>query len=202
MKVWAKTQAVVAKSSGEAELYSVVKGACEGLGLKTLCCDLGMEAGVRLELDASAAKGIIERQGIAKVRHIDVNCLWLQDQLARKIVPLEKIPGSNNTADLMTKHLINAVILKHLANLYLEHREGRAGATARLHSIRRKQRQTKAEDKVNQINDQFGILEGEDYLAERGEHGRWVRIHRRPRTQKFVPSFPAKFRMDPDGGPG
>ena len=71
--MWAKTQAVIAKSSTESELYGVIRGACEGLGMKSLCADLGSDVGIRLELDATAAKGILDRQGLAKVRHIDVN---------------------------------------------------------------------------------------------------------------------------------
>ena len=77
IKCWSKTQAVIAKSSAESELYGVVKGACEALGVRTLCNDLGFEVDISLELDATAAKGILDRQGISKVRHIDVNCLWL-----------------------------------------------------------------------------------------------------------------------------
>ena len=50
--------------------------------MRSLCADLGSDVGIRLELDATAAKGILDRQGLAKVRHIDVNCLWLQEQLA------------------------------------------------------------------------------------------------------------------------
>ena len=87
IKTWSKTQAVIAKSSAESELYGVVRGACEALGTKTLCEDLGETVGIRLELDATAAKGILDRTGLAKVRHIDVNCLWLQEQCAKKIVP-------------------------------------------------------------------------------------------------------------------
>ena len=87
VKAWSKTQSVVAKSSAERELYSVVKGATEGLGLVTLYADLGCKKEVQLNLDAAAAKGILERQGIARIRHIDVNVLWLQQQAARKFVP-------------------------------------------------------------------------------------------------------------------
>ena len=36
LKTWSKTQALIAKSSGEAELYAVVKGAAEALGMVTL----------------------------------------------------------------------------------------------------------------------------------------------------------------------
>ena len=82
IKSWAKTQSVIAKSSAESEFYSVVKGATEGLGLITLFGDLGSNMEARLNLDATAAKGILERQGISKVRHIDVNVLWMQQQMA------------------------------------------------------------------------------------------------------------------------
>jgi hypothetical protein len=114
IKTWSKTQAVIAKSSAESELYGVVRGACEALGTKTLCEDLGETVGIRLELDATAAKGILDRTGLAKVRHIDVNCLWLQEQCAKNIVPLNKIPGEHNSADPMTKHLTLLIIKRHL----------------------------------------------------------------------------------------
>ena len=69
---------MIAKSSAESELYGVVRHACKGLGTMTLCKDLGEKVSMVLELDATAAKGILDRTGLAKVRHIDVNCLWLQ----------------------------------------------------------------------------------------------------------------------------
>ena len=174
IKAWSKTQAVIAKSSAESELYGVVRGACEGIGAKTLCADLGDEVGISLELDATAAKGTLDRSGLAKVRHIDVNCLWLQEQCAKKIVPLRKIPGEINIADLMTKHLTAIVIQKHVGNMNLEFRSGRSDKAAKLHSI------------LKGKADQGGGRE-DDYWAERGERGRWVRIHNQPRTKSFSP---------------
>ena len=58
--MWSKTQAVIAKSSAESELYGAVKGACEALGIRTLCHDIGWNLDVRLELDAKAAEGILD----------------------------------------------------------------------------------------------------------------------------------------------
>ena len=83
-KVWSKTQSVIATSSANSDLYGVVKGACEGLGAATLLKYLGV-AGVkaRMHLDATAAKGIIEGRGLNKVRHIETDVLWLQEQEAR-----------------------------------------------------------------------------------------------------------------------
>ena len=135
IKTWSKTQAVIAKSSAESELYGVVRGACEGLGTQTLREDLGETVGIVLELDATAAKGILDRTGLAKVRHIDVNCLWLQEQCAKRLVPLVKIPGEHNPADLMTKHLTLLMIQRHIQCLNLEFMKGPSDKAAKLHSV-------------------------------------------------------------------
>ena len=97
--------------------------------------------GIRLELDVTAAKGVLDRQSIAKVRHIDVNCLWLQEQCAKNVVLLTKIPGEENTADLMTNHLAIATILRHMKKLNLEHIGGRSDASTKLHLVMEPQTQ-------------------------------------------------------------
>ena len=71
---WAKTQATIAKSSAESELYGVVRASMEGLGMSALFGDFGEnDVHIRIYMDASAAIGIVERQGLNKVRHIDVD---------------------------------------------------------------------------------------------------------------------------------
>ena len=177
-------------------MYGVVKGACEALGIRTLCNDIGWSLDIRLELDATAAKGILDRQGISKVRHIDVNCLWLQEQAAKRLVPLVKIPGEINTADLMTKHLSNAVILKHLQNLNLRHVSGRADMAANLHALQpmshnklcsKLDRRSRTEGKDMVVEKEFSGAPRGDHWSERGEYGRWVRIHTTPRSHRFDP---------------
>ena len=84
-----------------------------------MCEDVGESLGTVLELDATAAKGILDRTGLAKVRHIDVNCLLRQEQCAKKFVPLIQIPGEHNSADLMTKHLTLLMMKRHLDSLFL-----------------------------------------------------------------------------------
>ena len=130
----------------------MVKVACEALGIRTLCKDIGWDLDIWLELDATAATGILDRQGISKVRHIDVICLWLQQQAATKLVPLVKIPVEINIAALMTKHLGNAVavILKHLQNLHLKHATGRSEAAANLHALR-----SRAENNTDNVDRQL-----------------------------------------------
>ena len=99
-KAWSKTQALVAKSSGESELYGVVRATCEALGTLTLLEDLGRSFAARVHVDASTAKSMCERNGLDRVRHIDVNVLWLQEQQTRMRAPLHKINDKVNAADL------------------------------------------------------------------------------------------------------
>ena len=112
--------------------------------MKSLCADMGGDISARPELDATVAKGILDRQSMAKVRHIDVNVLRMQEQCAEKFVPLHKIPAEENGVELMTKHLANPVIVKHIAKPNLEYREGRAVKAAMLHSTLKAARQKKA----------------------------------------------------------
>ena len=106
IKAWSKTQAVIAKSSAESELYGILKGSCEGLGACTLLRDLGVEgAKARMHVDASAAKGVLERKRLNKLRHMEADVLWIQDQMARWIVSLNNVAGTETIADLMTQIL-------------------------------------------------------------------------------------------------
>lgn len=50
-----------------------MRAACEGLGIRALSLDGGEEVQARAFVNASTAKRIIEREGFAQVRHIDVN---------------------------------------------------------------------------------------------------------------------------------
>ena len=88
---WSKTQATVAKSSAESKLYGIVRTTCESLGFVTLLEDLGMHGKARLHMDATSAQGFVDRHRISKMRHLDVNVLWLQEQLAKDAVPLSKV---------------------------------------------------------------------------------------------------------------
>ena len=138
IKTYAKTQATIAKSSAESELYGIVRTTCEGLGLITLMEDLGADGTVRLHMDATAAQGVIDRRGISKIRHLDVNVLWIQEQLAREMAPISKVLGTENGADLMTKNVGADLIAKHCARLSLEFREGRATKAAGLQGLDRR----------------------------------------------------------------
>jgi hypothetical protein len=85
IKTYSKTQSVIAKSSGESELYGVIKVSTEALGISTLLEDFGLEnTTVRVGIDANAAMGIVQRRGLNKLRHVELDVLWIQEQQARR----------------------------------------------------------------------------------------------------------------------
>ena len=78
VKSWSSTQSVIALSTGGAELYALNKSAAQSIGLQSLLANISIGLEVRLHTDATAGRAIATRRGLAKVRHIAVNELWLQ----------------------------------------------------------------------------------------------------------------------------
>ena len=105
IRTWSATQRVIALSSGEAEFYGMVKGGAEAMGSRSILSDLGLEHKIRLSEDSSAAKGIADRTGLGKVRHIEVNQLWIQDKVKNKEFEIKRVKGLDNLADALTKHV-------------------------------------------------------------------------------------------------
>ena len=110
-------------------------GGGEALGAMTLLKDFGMDFKAVLILDASAALGILQRHGVGRVRHLDVGALWLQEKEAQRRIRLEKVDGEVNPADLGTKYLGEAEIVKHLATTRSWYVTGRTAAAAKLLNI-------------------------------------------------------------------
>ena len=132
IKCWSKTQSTVALSSAEAELTGICQAAGEGLGLQSLLHDLGWHVDVRVHADAAAAIGICRRRGLGRVRHLAVADLWIQDRLRTGDFSLHKVAGSDNVADMLTKHLERALLEKHMTSMQLIPEAGRAASTAKI----------------------------------------------------------------------
>ena len=79
LKVWTKKQQVVSLSSAESELYAAVKTASEGLGVQSVAKDLGISCRLNLHLDASATMCPVNRRGLGKAKHVDMQNLWIQE---------------------------------------------------------------------------------------------------------------------------
>merc|ERR1712127_380393 len=99
---WCKLQSNIALSSCEAELNAALKGTVEGLNVQRLAESLGDELPLELRTDASAARGVILRQNVGKVWHLQVKQLWLQENVAAGELTIVKIPRAQNCSDALT----------------------------------------------------------------------------------------------------
>ena len=120
IKTWSSTQRVIALSSAEAELYSLLKCACQTLGIVNLVLDFGLHLQATVHTDASAALAIANRQGLGKLRHIDMQWLWLQEKVKSGDALAREVAGKKNPSDLTTKHLPSEEIMKHLESMSFE----------------------------------------------------------------------------------
>ena len=132
IKHWSLTQTTIALSSGEAELSGICRGASLALGLQSIAKDLGIHLKVEILADATAAIGICRRRGLGKIRHLHVADLWVQDRLKKGDFALTKVLGSDNPADILTKHVTRDVMQKHMKNMGLRAEEGRANSAPTL----------------------------------------------------------------------
>jgi len=135
LKAWSSTQPTVSLSSGEAEFYGLVKASGIGLGFKALLEDLGRDLPVTVWTDSSAAIGVVGRQGLGRLRHLDTHSLWVQQAVRSKRIAVRKVRGDDNVADLFTKHLTSRDRISYLLSLlgchYLDGRASCAPALRR-----------------------------------------------------------------------
>ena len=92
LKAWMKRQHTIATSSAESVLFGFIKASREAPVLQSLIEGIMIEAKVRLQVDAIAAKSIVERKGLSRGRHIDTAALWIQEQQ----VPQDPFPGQDS----------------------------------------------------------------------------------------------------------
>ena len=129
LKWWSKTQPTIALSSGEAELAALIRATSEGLGIQSTMQEFGIEAPLKIKGDAIAAMGMVKRQGLGRVRYLAVADLWIQQKAKDGSAKYEKLPGAQNTSDIMTKAVEAEVLERHMRELGFEYREGRNKST-------------------------------------------------------------------------
>ena len=111
------SQATPALSTGEAEFVATVKAGTTALGIRSLARDFGDELTIEIGTDSGAAKGILSRVGLGRIRHLDTGLLWIQHFVDKKIFKIVKLNGKMNSADLGTKDLAEADMRRCLRDL-------------------------------------------------------------------------------------
>ena len=103
---FSRNQKSVALSSGEAEYYAGASAASDSILLKEAIQFLtGKRCKVNLYLDSSAARGIITRQGVGRVKHLQIRTLFLQEPHKQGTLSVHPVGTKENTADIGTKPL-------------------------------------------------------------------------------------------------
>lgn len=117
IKTWSSTQQTISLSSAEAELYAMTKAATQAVGLMQLMQDFGDSLSVTVQSDSTAAMAIVSREGLGRTRHIQVQYLWMQQEVSGGRMKIRKVDTKLNTADLLTKHLNADHLGEHLKTL-------------------------------------------------------------------------------------
>ncbi|CAK0839054.1 unnamed protein product [Prorocentrum cordatum] len=119
--------------SGEAEFYAIIKGAAQGVQTSQVIESfVGRECKLDVLSDSSAARGICNRQGSGKVRHLSAKDLWVQSFFRDSRGNLKKVDAEVNWADLGTKahaqarlqQLVDMMPLRRNEPLRSERRKG------------------------------------------------------------------------------
>ena len=126
-----RTQATVALSSGEAELYAIGLGVSESLFIRSLLLEsqLSKNVNIRIHTDSTAGKSMATRFGTSKkTKHVQLRFLFIQELVASGVVSIKKVSGTSNPSDVMTKYITKEVLHRHLMALGITyHPFGRVG---------------------------------------------------------------------------
>ena len=140
IKSWSSSQTVIALSSGEAELYALMRLTTQILGLISLAADFDLEYKAEVQTDSSAAMGIASRTGLGgKSRHINVQYLWIQNCIKSETISLHKVGTECNIADAMTKHLGREAHEKFITAMGYFFIGGRAEESRKINGLKLKQ---------------------------------------------------------------
>ena len=102
----AELQDTHAQSSGESEFYALGAGCADGLYVKAILDDLGMQAKINLRCDAKAARALAQKQGLSmRTRRVKVKYLHVQDLVKTREIEVSRVATERNLADTGTKHL-------------------------------------------------------------------------------------------------
>ena len=109
---------------------------------------------LRLWTDSTAAIGVTSRQGVGKIRHLDTRTLWVQQAVRTGRLEVRKVKGTENPADLSTKHLPSAEKLKQLVELFgCRFEDGRAACAPTMRRDRLTQKTLGSENtSAHQVN--------------------------------------------------
>ena len=118
-----RTQASIAHSSAESELYAMCQAAVESLAIKNFMQEfnsaiLSASVGIVIQTDSSAGKSMASRLGTSRhSKHIALKYLWIRDEVKEGKLELKKVGTHFNPSDVLTKYVPASVLGQHLPHL-------------------------------------------------------------------------------------
>ena len=101
---FSRNQKSVSLSSGDAEYYAGASAASNSILLQEAEKFLTRKScKVHLCMDSSAARGIITKQGVGRVKHLQIKTLFLQDLHKQGTISVHSVGTKENAADTGTK---------------------------------------------------------------------------------------------------
>ena len=99
-------QTLFAPSTGKAEYYALIGGACTSMGILSHYQDWMIDVPIQICSHSSAARSVARKRSIGgRLRHLQTRHLWLQSRIALGHLELDVVAGEQNPADLLTKPL-------------------------------------------------------------------------------------------------
>ncbi|KAM1482299.1 hypothetical protein ACFXTO_034627 [Malus domestica] len=115
-----KKQAVIARSSAEAEYHAMTSTTCELIWLKSLLADLGFLSTQPMYLycDNQATMHITSNLALhERTKHIEVDCHYIRAQVQAKVIKTIFIRSHDQLADIFTKTLESTQFQRLLCKL-------------------------------------------------------------------------------------
>ena len=113
------TQATIALSSAESEFYATGIATARGLQCKVYLSETERPCELDVYSDSTAGRGMCQRTGVGKVRHLELRFLWIQERLRLKAFRLNKETTEEMTADILTNFCEWPKFEQHCATLNL-----------------------------------------------------------------------------------
>ena len=101
-----RTQKIVSLPSAEPETYAAASAVMDAILIRAITSWLlQLTVLMCLHIDPSAARGILSRRGVGRLRHLSCRVLWFQNLVGEKLLMVKPVLGAINPADTATKRL-------------------------------------------------------------------------------------------------
>ena len=94
MLLRSRTQPTVTLSTAEAELYAMGMAVQERQFIQHILEEMGIPSELKLHSGSSAARAVVARRGVGRMRHLAARQLWLQGELREGRLEVMKVPAT------------------------------------------------------------------------------------------------------------